>query len=197
MIKLNLHEVVYLLLTFDDELYKNDEYVINNFVGTSLDVLEVLSELTENVPVVIDCLQFNSEDDNIYCLSVENLDDDAVLVSVVDAVNMTNGKFYAINGNIFVADYVSENFENDVASYKHANPGHIVRFTYDCCNCHDCEDDEDNNNEIYTEKNEHMIHQSWSDGTSYYSRSFSSSDSKKLDEISKEWSDFEKKFRKS
>ena len=87
MIKLNLHEVVYLLLTFDDELYKNDEYVINNFVGTSLDVLELLSELTKNVPVVIDCLQFNSEDDNIYCLSVENLDDDAVLVSVVDAVN--------------------------------------------------------------------------------------------------------------
>lgn len=203
MIKLNLHELVYLLLTFDNEYFKDEDYVINNFIGSSFDILEVLSELTENVPVVLDCVQFDSEDEDIYCLSVEELEDHAALVSIVSAVNKTNGKFYAINGNMFVADYVLEDFEGDVMSYKHAEPGHIVRFDFNnkpCENCEHknlCKEDDENNDEIYIERNEHMIHQSWSDGTSYYSRSFSSSDSKKLDEISKEWADFEKKFRKS
>ena len=197
MIKLNLNELVYVLLTFDDECFADEDYVINNFVGNSFDVLGVLSELTENVPVVLDCVQFNSEDDGVYCLSVEKLEDEAVLVSIVDAVNKSNGKFYAINGNMFVADYISEDFEDDIVSYKHAEPGHIIRFNYvndfsedeDSC-------DEDDNDEFYTEKNDHMIHQSWSDGNNYYSRSFSSSDPKMLDKISKEWSAFEAKFRK-
>ena len=200
--KLNLNELVYALLTFDDECFANEDYVINNFIGNSFDILEVLSELTENVPVILDCIQFDSEDDDVYCLSVEKLEDDAVLVSVVNAVNKTNGKFYAINGNMFVADYVSEDFEDDVISYKHAEPGPIIRFNYvnDLCNgCEhkeSCKEDDEKNDEVYTEKNDHMIHQSWSDGNSYFSRSFSSSDPKLLDKISKEWSTFETKLRK-
>lgn len=202
MIKLNLNELVYLLLTFDNEYFKNGDYVINNFIGSSFDVLEVLSELTENVPVVLDCIQFNTEDDGIYCLSVEKFEENNILVSVVNAVNSSNGKFYAINGNMFVADYVSEDFESDVVSYKHAEPGHIVRFKYaenSCENCEhkdSCKEDDENNDEVYTEKSDHMICQSWSDGNSYFSRSFSSSDPKMLDKISKEWSEFEAKFRK-
>ena len=194
MIKLNLNELVYVLLTFDDECFADEDYVINNFVGNSFDVLGVLSELTENVPVVLDCIQFDSEDDGVYCLSVEKLEDEAVLVSIVDAVNKSNGKFYAINGNMFVADYVSEDFEDDIVSYKHAEPGHIIRFNY----VNDCEDEDscEEDDAFYTEKNDHMIHQSWSDGNNYYSRSFSSSDPKMLDKISKEWSEFEAKFRK-
>lgn len=200
MIKLDLNELVYLLLTFEDECFKNDEYVINNFVGSSFDVLEVLSELTEKCPVILDCIQFDSEDEDIYCLSVEELDEEAVLVSVVSAVNKANGKFYAINGNMFVASYVSEDFESDVVSYKHANPGHIIRFGYVNDPCDKCEhkdycQEDENNDEIYTEKNDHMIHQSWSDGKSYFSRSFSSSDSEMLKKISKEWENFEKKFK--
>ena len=70
MIKLNLHELVYLLLTFDNEYFKDEDYVINNFIGSSFDILEVLSELTEKVPVVLDCVQFDSEDEDIYCLSL-------------------------------------------------------------------------------------------------------------------------------
>lgn len=202
MIKLDLNELVYLLLTFDDECFKDDEYVINNFVGSSFDVLEVLSELTEKCPVILDCIQFDSEDEDTYCLSVEELDEEAVLVSVVNAVNKTNGKFYAINGNMFVADYISDDFEDDVVSYKHANPKHIIRFEYNnnpCENCEhkdSCKEDDENNDEVYTEKSDHMICQSWSDGNSYFSRSFSSSDPKMLDKISKEWSEFEAKFRK-
>ena len=202
MIKLNLNELVYLLLTFDyEDKCKDSDYVVNNFVGDSADVLEVFSELTENVPVIIDCVQFNSEDDGIYCLSVEKFEDDAILVSIVNAINKTNGKFYAINGNIFVADYVSDEFEDDVVSYKHADPGYIVRVSYNYDSCENCEHKnecaETDNNEVYTEKTDHSIHQSWSDGNSYYSRSFSSSDPKMLDKISKDWADFEKKFNKS
>ena len=202
MIKLNLNELVYLLLTFDNECFKDEDYIVNNFIGNSFDVLEVLSELTENVPVILDCIQFNSEDEDLYCLSVEELEEEAVLVSVVSAVNKTNGKFYAINGNMFVADYVSEDFEDDVVGYKHANPGHIVRFVYTDNSCENCEHkdccdlDKKDNHEISTEKDDHFITQSWSDGNSYFSRSFSSSDPKMLDKISKEWSEFETKFRK-
>lgn len=197
MIKLNLNELVYLLLTFDDEYFKDEENIINNFIGSSFDVLEVLSELTENVPVILDCIQFDSEGDDLYCLYVEKLDDEAVLVGVVDALNKSNGKFYAINGNMFVANYVSENFENDVVSYKYAEPGHIIRFDYNNIPSQDSEDTDlcEKNDEVHTEKSDHTIHQSWSDGNNYYSRSFTSSDPKMLDKISKDWIDFEKKFK--
>ena len=201
MIKLNLNELVYLLLTFDSELLDED-YVINNFIGDSTDVLEVLSELTENVPVVLDCIQFNTEDDGTYCLSVEKFEEDNVLVSVVNAVNNSNGKFYAINGNMFVADYVSEDFESDVVSYKHAEPGHIVRFKYaenSCENCEhkdSCDLDKKDNHNIATEKDDHYIAQAWTDGKNYFSRSFSSSDPKQMDKVSKEWANFEAQFRK-
>lgn len=202
MINLNINELVYLLLTFDNKYFKDEDCVVNNFIGSSFDILEVLSELTEHVPVILDCIQFDSEDEDIYCLSVEELEEEAVLVSVVNAVNATNGKFYAINGNMFVADYVSEDFEDDVNSYKHAIPGHIVRFVYTNDSCENCEHkdccdmDKKDNREIATEKDDHFITQSWSDGNSYFSRSFSSSDTKMLDKISKEWADFEAKFRK-
>ena len=201
MVKLSLNELVYLLLTFDSEFFDED-YVINNFIGDSTDVLEVLSELTENVPVVIDCIQFDTEDDGIYCLSVEKFDDDKILVGVVNAINSSNGKFYAINGNMFVANYVSDDFENDVVSYKHAEPGHIIRFKYtedSCENCehkNTCELDKKDDRGIYTEKDDHYITQSWSDGNSYFSISYSSSDPKQMEKISKEWSDFAAKFRK-
>lgn len=202
MIKLNLNELAYLLLTFDNEYFKNGDYVVNNFIGNSFDVLEVLSELTEKVPVILDCIQFNSEDEDTYCLSVEELDEEAVLVSVVNTVNKTNGKFYAINGNMFVANYISDDFEDDVVSYKHANPGHIIRFEYNnnpCENCEhkdSCDLDEKDNHNIATEKDDHYITQAWTDGKNYFSRSFSSSDPKQMDKVSKEWADFEARFRK-
>lgn len=185
MIKVDLEELIYLLLSFDED---ND--FINNFVANASDVFDVLNELTQNIPVTIDCMQFDSEgmDDEYYCITVEKRNDD-VLVSVVEAQNELNEKFYAINGNVFVANYIPEKFEKDINSYPYTNLGHVIRIKL---NDTDCDNHE---NEIYTEKGDHMIHQSWSDGTSYFSRSFQSSDSELLDRIIKEWSDFESKFK--
>lgn len=186
MINLKLEELIYLLLTLDDE--DNDDEIVNNYVGDSLDVLSILNELTKNVPVVLDSVQFDSEDvDNLYCISVEKYDDNSILVGIVNAVNPNGNKFYAINGNIFVSDYVSKSFEKDVKSYPYADTGDIIRVCL--------EDEDEDEDKIVTEKSDHMIHQAWSDGTSYYSRSFQSSDPKQLDKIVKEWSDFETKFK--
>ena len=72
MLNLNKSDLVYLLLTLDRE---DEDYVVNNFVGDAWDVLGVLTELTENVPVELDCIQFDSEDEEgYYCLSVEKSD---------------------------------------------------------------------------------------------------------------------------
>lgn len=196
MINLNKVDLVYLLLTLDKE---DEDYVINNFVGNTWDVLGVLTELTENVPVELDCIQFDSEDEEgYYCLSVEKSEnnDSAILVGVVNAMNETNGKFYGINGNVFVADYVIDNFEKDVKSYSQTDLGHIIRINY-CDDCNDDFCDDDNDEYIYTEKDDNFITQSWIDGNgNYFSHSFSSTDPKMMKLISKEWADFEASFRK-
>ena len=202
MLNLKLEELVYVLLTLDIE--GKEDCVVNNFVGDAIDVLGVFGELTENVPVVMDCIQFDSEDDKgYYCLSVEKYDDESILVSVVNAVNEKTGKYYAINGNVFVADYISEKFEKDIKSYPHADLGRVLRVNLDWGDnednpCEDCnlkESCEKSDREIYTEKDKNSITQSWTDGSSYYSRSFQSSDPKKLDKVAGEWSDFEIKFK--
>ena len=196
MLSIDKKELVYLLLTLDRD---DEDYVINNFVGDAWDVLGVLTELTEKVSVELDCIQFNSEDeDGYYCISVEKseYDDDAVLVSVVNAMNETNGKFYGINGNVFVADYVIDSFEKDIKSYQYTDLGYVVRINYcddDSCNQKDCCDKKD----IYTEKDDHFITQSWTDGNgNYFSHSFSSTSPKMMELVSKEWSEFATKFRK-
>ena len=202
MLNLKLEELVYLLLTLDIE--GKEDCVVNNFVGDAIDVLTVFGELTENVSVVLDCVQFDSEDDKgCYCLSVEKYDDESVLVSVVNAVNEKTSKYYAINGNVFVADYISEKFEKDIKSYPHADLGRVLRIGLDwedgvddlSIGCHLKESCEKSDREIYTEKDKNSITQSWTDGSSYYSRSFQSSDPKKLDKVVSEWSDFEAKFK--
>ena len=202
MLNLSKEELVYLLLTLDED---SDDYVVNNFVGDSLDVLTILTELTQNVSVTLDCIQFDSENyDGFYCISVEKDEDyeETVLVSVVGAENEEKGKFYGINGNVFVANYIPERFEKDIKNYKQTDLGHIIRIDFGD-HCDSCEHKEECNSinkdtsKIHMDEDDHFITQSWTDGKgNYFSRSFSSSDSKQMDKISKEWADFADRFRK-
>ena len=197
MLNFNKSDLVYLLLTLDRD---DEDYVVNNFVGDAWDVLGVLTELTECVPVELDCIQFDSEDEEgYYCISVEKSEnnDSAVLVGVVNAMNELNGKFYGINGNVLVADYVIDSFEKDIKSYHQTNLGYVIRVNYCDSSCDDCVNNHCDDEEIYTEKDDNFITQAWTDGYgNYFSHSFSSTDPKMMELISKEWSDFETRFRK-
>lgn len=169
----------------------DEDSISRSFVGNETEIMELLNVCNECSNIVPDIIQFDSEEENYYVFSLDNIDGN-IYYSILPAINEKNGKFYGCNGDLFVSTTVPKEFERDVKSYEYIDADSITRVSFE----EEIENDsaEDDNCSIYTEKSDHGITQSWCDGNSYYSRSYYSSDAKNLETITKEWNDFAKRL---
>ena len=194
MIKIdNMYNMAAILMEFDCDTMSN------SFVGNEFEVLDLLGAFNECVDISPDIIQFDSEKEGYYVFTVDRIKSD-VVYSILPAVNDKTGKFYGVNGNIFVSTSVPENFEEDVKSYPHISVDTIIRVSVwdndeDEDDCDTCPYKREAKAEIYTNKSDEGITQSWTDGKgSYFSRSYYSSDKDTMDRVVREWNDFAKKL---
>lgn len=170
----------------------NKKSISRSFVGDETEVLELLGVCNECSEICPDIIQFNSEEEDYFVFSLDNIDGN-IYYSILPAINEKTGKFYGCNGDLFVSTTVPTEFERDVKSYEYIDVDSITRVSFE----EETEKNsaEDDNCGIYTEKSDHGITQSWCDGNSYYSRSYYSSDAKNLESIAKEWNDFAQRLQ--
>ena len=194
----NMYDIVDLLTDLDEDS------ITRSFVGDECEVLELMGTFNECTDIIPDLIQFDSEEAGYYVFMVDRIGSD-IVYSIFSAVNNSNGKFYGVNGDIFVSTSVPEEFEEDVNSYKHIDVDSIVRVAFDeedddeCDgNCSDCPLKENTDKPaIYTEKEKDKITQAWTDGDgSYFMRSYYSSDKVNMAKIASEWEAFAEGFKK-
>ena len=178
----NMYELYDILTDFDEDSTSR------SFVGNETEVMGLLSKCNEFSSFLPDTIQFNSEDEDYYVFSLDKIDDE-VFYTILPAINENTGKFYGCKGDLFVSTTVPDEFEKDANSYVYIKSDSITRISIKSK-----ENDSDKNN-IFTVKSDCGITQSWSDGDSYYSRSYFSSDAKNLENIAKEWNDFAQRLQ--
>ena len=197
----NMYEMVALLMMFDEDS------TARSFVGNEFEVLELLGAFNECVDIAPDLIQFNSEEEGYYVFTVDRIESNLVY-SILPALNEKVGKFYGINGDVFVSSMVPETFEKDIKTYKYISVDSVTRVsiwdtdtddeTNDCNeNCGNCPlKSKDDNLNIITEKNDNNIVQTWTDGKgNYFSRSYYSSDKDTMNKVMHEWEDFAKRLK--
>ena len=203
MIELNnMYEMTAVLMDLDEDS------TTRSFVGNEFEIIDLIGAFNECTDIRPDIIQFDSEEEGYYTFSVDRVEADLVY-GIVPAVNEKNGKFYGINGDVFVSSSVPLSFEKDIKSYPHISIDSTTRVNIglepmdddyecdgDCDNCPFNVEEEEDTSGIYTEKSDGGITQSWTDGKgNYFSRSYYSSNKDSMDKVIREWEDFAKKLK--
>lgn len=177
----NYYELVDIMTDLDEDTYSI------NYVGHTEDIYQLLKVINECTNITPDFIEFDSEGDEgeTYVFSIDR-DNSEITYSIMKAINPRDKKFYGINGEILVASDITDSFEEEIEN-RPCLVDFITRVKIG-------EPENKCDNIIFTNKSENGITQSWTDGNSYFSRSYYSSDVKDLESIAQEWNDFAKRL---
>ena len=84
----------------------DEDSISRSFVGNETEIMELLNVCNECSNIVPDIIQFDSEEENYYVFSLDNIDGN-IYYSILPAINEKNGKFYGCNGDLFVSTTVA------------------------------------------------------------------------------------------